>query len=230
MDTQKQEQTLVVHPKKALYIFGGAGVILVILSLIGQYINSPENLQGIHFPFQVDIISDYTLEFDFAGKPDIVIYYNVLILNLAAFLLFVISYFKKMDMDQYRFHWRAMAWIVLVLAIDNMAVIHKKINEYFQGEAGMGAWYEYKWVITWIVVFAILIILFFRFWQHLESTYRILFLAPAVMYFAGAVGKEAAFLIPLDQVLQYGAATLMIYSALSYLKSHYPIFSVSSQR
>jgi hypothetical protein len=229
MNSQEQKQTLIVQPKKALYIFGGVGIIMVILSLVGQYVSSPQNLSGIRFPFQADIINDYMLEFDFNGKPNIVIYYIVLILDVAAFLLFVISYLKKSVKDKYRFQWSAMAWIVLALSIDNLAVIHKKINEYVQSWSSSGGWFEYKWVIAGAVTLVILVAFFFRFWQHLDPKYKVLFLVPAVMYFGGALGKEYSLFIALDQALQYGAATLLIYSLLLYIKSEYPSFSVQTK-
>lgn len=225
MNKLEKEPTLIVQPRKALYILGGVGIVMALLSLIGQY---PDLLQRFQFPFQADIIQDYTLEFDFAGKPNIAIYYLVLLLDAASFLLFVIAYLKNAAGDKFKFQWSAMAWIVLALSIDNLAVIHKKIREYFQDWTDMGAWFEYKWLIVGMVALLVLVILFFRFWQSLDTKYGILFLVSAVMYFGGALGKEYSLFITLDQALQYGAATLLIYSLLLYIKSEYSFFSVSA--
>jgi len=222
MNKLKQEPTLIIQPRKVLYILGGIGIVMAFLSLIGQY---TDLLQGHHFPFQADLIQDYTLEFDFGGKPNIVIYYNVLLLDITSFLLFIVSYLKSAAGDKYKLQWFAMAWIVLAVSIDNLAVIHKKIKEYFQDWTDMGAWFEYKWVIVGIVILVILVILFFRFWQSLDTKYAILFFVSAVMYFGGALGKEYSLFITLDQMLQYGASALLIYSLLLYIKSEYPSFS-----
>jgi len=222
----EKEPTLIIQPRKALYILGGIGIVMVILSLIGQY---ADLLQRFHFPFQADIIQDYTLEFDFNGKPNIAIYYLILLLDVASFLLFIISYLKNASGDKFKFQWFAMAWIVLALSMDNLAVIHKKIREYFQDWTGMGAWFEYNCLIVGIVTLVVLVILFLRFGQHLDAKYRIFFFASAIMYFGGAMGKEYSLFITLDQILQYGAATLLIYSLLLYIKSKYSFFSVSTK-
>ena len=240
MDTQGQEQNLIIKPRQVLFVFGGAGIIVLILSYISQYLRLFPDSYNIHSPFQADLIHDFIAEFDFNGQPNIAIYYNVLTLNVAACLLFIIAYFKNILKDAYRFYWIAMAWMVLFFSIDNLAEIHEKINLYFQGTAAVGGWSEYTWVIAGVAGIVILAVLFRRFWLHLDTKYRFLFLASVILYFAGILGKEVTRLhaskdfiyslyITFEQGLQYGGATLLIYSLLLYILFVFPRFFVSTK-
>ena len=235
MTTPGQANTLIVQPRRALYIFGGAGIVVVILSFLSQYIRLFPDSYNIHYPIQADLIRDFILEFNFSGKSDIAIYYSVLILNVAACLLFIIAYLKNIDRDPYRFQWTGMAWIVLFFAIDSLAQILKKIQEFFRDKGWIGGGSEYVWVTGLVFLLAVL---FFRFWLHLDNKYRFLFLVSAALYFAGVLGMEItsfynskefiySLFLTIEQGLQYGGVTLLIYSLLLYITSFFPQFFVS---
>jgi hypothetical protein len=234
MNTQTQENTLIVQPRRAIYFFGGAGIIVVILSFISQYIRLFPDIINVHYPIQADFIHDFILEFNFNGQSDIAIYYNLLILNVAACLLFVIAYLKKMNKDPYRYQWTATAWITLFFALDNLAELHQKMQALFQDKESMGA-PEY----AWIAALVILAVLFFRFCLRLDRKYRFLFLTSVILYFVGTLGQTVtsfynskefiySLFLTIEQALQYGGVTLLIYSLLIYLTSSFPSFFIST--
>ena len=238
MNVQDQERTLVIQPRRALFFLGGAGILMVVLSFITHYLRLHPESYNIRYPYQADLLNDLTLEFNFNGANNIVVYFSVLILNIAAGLLFVAAHFKKEVKDDYRVHWTALAWIVLFFAIDTLAGIHGKFQLYFEYSAVMSS--KYAWMIVWIAGTVILSLLFLRFWLHLDKQYRILFLASAVLYLAGILGKEMTQFSPsqdfvyslfltIEQGLQYGGATLLIYSLLLYIPSFSPRFFVATK-
>jgi hypothetical protein len=188
------------------------------------------NSYSVYFPFQENLIRDFTSEFDFTGQPNISIYYKVLILNVAAFLLFLIAYFKGVSKDPFRFHWRALAWLTWFISIDSLAMVNKKIVEYLQDGAQAPDLVPGKWMIAGVVAALILVVLFLRFWRQLDSTYRILLPVSVAMYFGGVLVKENSLFTytALAQTLQYGGISLLIYTLLHYMKTHVSPFSVST--
>ena len=95
------------------------------------------------------------------------------------------------------------------------------------------------WVIAGAAVVVIFAVLFLRFWLHLDSRYRVLFLASAVLYLAGVFGKEItaspsmgltfSLILTVEQALQYAGVTLLIYSLLLYMTTAFPRFFESSR-
>jgi hypothetical protein len=232
---QKPEPVLIIQPKRVLTIIGAAGVILVIISFLSQCLRLFPGILFFHIPFQEYFVRDFIWEFDFNGQPNITIFFNVLTLNIAAILLFVIAFFKNTIKDSYRFHWTAMACIVWLFAIDNLAVIHRKIQLFFVEGNVVTGWLAYLWVILLIVILAVV---YFRFWQHLDRQYKSLFLTAALLYFAGVLGREAIFypakefiysiFLTIEQALQYAGVAVLIYALLLYIPSFLPRFFVST--
>lgn len=244
MSTQAQERTLTLQPRWALYILGGTEIILLVLSLIGQYLRLFPNSYSIHSAVQENLIHDFVAEFDVNSEANITTYYSVSMAIVASLLLFVIAYLKNRARDGFRFHWAALACWLLYISMDDASVIHEKISKYLKGWTVMGGWFEYKWVIAGLAVLVILAVLFFRFWLHLDNKFKALFLISAAMFFGGAVGTEIiggrwaysfgsknftyVIINTLEQGLQYGGLMMLIYSLLLYIKSYFPRFSVST--
>ncbi len=244
MDTKNQEKGIVIQPKLALYFFGGIEIIMILFSLIGQYLRLSPNSYSIHSLIQEKLIRDFIAEFNVNSEANLVTYYSVSMAIVASLLLFVIAYFKHAAKDRYRFYWTALAWFLLYISIDDASVIHEKTSKYLKNWTVMGGWFEYKWVIVGLVVVGIFAIAFFRFWLHLDNKYKLLFLASASLFFGGAVGAELVggrwaysngsknfiyvLLNTFEQGLQYLGLTLLIYSLLHYLSTYVPRFSVSA--
>ena len=245
MNTHDQGRTLTIRPRWALYFFGGLEIILIVFSLIGQYLRLSPDSYSIHSVFQEKLIRDFTAEFNVNSEGNMATYYSVSMAIAASFLVFVIAYLKNAAKDRYRFYWTALAWFLLYISMDDASVIHEKVSKYLKGWTVMGGWFEYKWVIAGIAVVGIFAISFFRFWLHLDNKYKILFLLSAAMFFGGAVGTELiggrwaysfgsknftyVILNTIEQGLQYAGLTFLIYSLLLYIKSYFPWFSVSTK-
>lgn len=243
---EKQENTLIIRPQRIIIFFVITGLILLTFSLVGQYLRLFPNSYSISSPIQEDIIRDFTMEFDVNTEANISTYYNVLILAIAAFLLFAVTALKNINKDKYRIEWAALAWVVLYFSMDDASVIHEKFSKYFKDWTDMGGFFEYKWVIVGIPVVLILAILFLRFWLHLETKFKILFLVSAGIYFTGSLGSELisgrwaysngtknftyALLTTFEEGLELGGVTLLIYSLLHYLEVYFPSILLLSQK
>lgn len=246
INAQEQEQTLTIQPKRVLYILGGIEIVVVIFSLIGQYLRLFPDSYSIHSPFQERVLHDFIWYFDVNSEANLTTYYSVTMAMLSAFLLFIIAYFKNAAKDKYRIHWAALAGFLLYISMDDASVIHEKSSKYLKGFSDLGGWFEYKWVFIGLVVIGILAIAFFQFWLHLDNKYKALFLASAAMFFGGAVGTEMlgghwaysngsknftyVLFNTLEQSLQYAGLILLAFSLLLYIKTYFPLFSVSARR
>lgn len=245
MNSLNQRLRLHIQPKWALSILGGLEIVILLLSLIGQYLQIFPDSYSIHSHFQENLIHYFIIVFDVNAEANVTTYYSVTLAIISSFLLFLIAYFKNADRDKYRFYWTVLGWFVLYIAMDDASVIHEKTSRYLKGLTDLGGWFEYKWVILGLAVVSIFAISFFRFWLHLDTKYKILFLVSAGLFFGGAVGTELiggrwaysfgsknftyVLLTTFEQGLQYGGLTMLIYSLLSYMKFYCPQFFISAQ-
>jgi hypothetical protein len=234
MSAQSQENTLTIQPKRVMFFVGAVGVVLVILGFISQYLRLFPDSINVRFPYQADLITDFKLEFDFDGRSSIAIFFNVLLLNMAVCLMFVITHLKKINKDKYRFSWTAMAWVVLFFAIDNLADLSKKIEIIVKDKEAGSVGVDLPWVLT---VTGILFALFFLFWVQLDGKYKNLFLVSIVLCLGGVLVKGFAGLQDFDaliyavylsiaQALQYAGGILLSYSLFQYLIFTFPNFIV----
>lgn len=242
---QHEEHRINIQPKWALYIFGGLEIILLSLSLIGQYLQVFPDSYSITSHLQENIIHYFILMFDVNSEANIATYYSVSMAIVASFLLFLIASLKNAVRDRFRFYWTVLAWFVFYIAMDDASVIHEKTSRYLKGLTDLGGWFEYKWVILGLMVVAVFAVSFFRFWLHLDNKHKIFFLVSAGLFFGGAVGTELiggrwaysfgsknfiyTLLNTFEQGMQYAGLTMLIYSLLSYLGSYYPRFSVATK-
>jgi hypothetical protein len=204
---------------------------MVVLSFIAQYLILHPVSIDVRLPYQANLIRDYISEFNFRAQPNIAIYYTMLILDVAAFLLFLIAHFTRASKDKNKSSWTAFAWIVLFIAIDNLALVQSKIFEYFRdGTNAGGGWLKYPWMLPAFLLL-LLALVFIGLWPQFDNKYRVLFLASIVLYFAGVFVKiySKFTFAAAEQALQYGGATLLVYSLLLYMESHASLFSVSAK-
>lgn len=240
MDLQEQNITLIAKPRRTLYILAGMGIVIIIFSLIGQYLRMFPNVLSAHSPL---LVHNFIVGFDVNAEANFPTFYSVSMAIAASFLLFVVAYFKNKVGDRYRFHWLVLALFLLYISVDDASVIHEKVSKYLKGITDLGGWFHYRWVIVGLVIVAIFGISFFRFWLNLDNRYKILFLVSAGLFFGGAMGVEMIggrwanangsknfiyiLFTTLEQGMQYGGLMTLVYTLLLYIKSYIPNFSVS---
>lgn len=223
-----EKQTLVLNPRRVLYILAAVGIVVLLLSLWGIHMRFfPYNVSN---NAQANFIEDFSGEMDFNQQHNIAAYFGTLIMALAAYLSFVIVKFKKAS-D--KVVWSATAWVILFLSMDNLAEVLQKVNAYFQ----IGDNPKVPFPISEIVVAFLFLILIILLWRQLDNQTRWLFVAFAVTYFGGVIGKEltrgtgksltTALYIFVEQALEYGGEIVLVYALLNSLASSTRQFIVS---
>jgi hypothetical protein len=229
--------TLTIKPRLIGTILLVATVILVALSTIGQVFRYFPDSYQIHSPAQEFALDFFIKEFDVNTESNIPTYFNTIILAIAALLLFVIASAKKALKDRFRYGWFALAFFLLYLSIDELAMIHEKLSKPLSGMTDLGGWFHYRWVIAGMVGVIVVGLLFLRFFLHLENRFKVLFLLSGVLYFMGALGGEmvsgryadvfgtknfaSALLTTGEEALEFSGVSLLIYSLLNYIELHF---------
>jgi len=239
MEAQEKKWTLTIWPERVYHALIAVEIVLVALSLLSQYVRMYPSLFGAQFP---QLAHYFVVEFDVNAEANFPTFYSVSMAIAASFLLFVIAYLKSNVRDKYRFHWFALALLLLYISLDDASVIHEKTSKYIKGFSDLGGWFEYKWVIVGLAVVLILGISFFRFWLHLDNKSKILFLVSGALFFGGAVGVEMigghwaysngtknfiyVLFTTLEQSLQYLGIATLVYTLMFYIRSYFSFFSV----
>jgi len=228
MSTENQTLNLSIHPRRALLALTIAGIIVILLSLLGVHIKFFPGAYNVHTNNQANFLQDFTIEMDFNLEHNISAYFGTLVLALAAYLLFVITNVKKGEAG--RLPWVAMAWIIFFLSMNSLAEIMDKVNAYFQNDNGL----PQSQIVLAVIFFAILSSL----WRQVGYPSSWLFFAFGLLYFSGAIAKEYTFAyagkdLPyalytvLEQALEYAAEIILVYGLLLYFESSIPRVSIS---
>lgn len=233
----KPRHTMMIKPLKAAITLLMLSMVLVGLSLLGQYFRFfPDNyhLSGPAQEFFLDMFID---QFSVNTESNIPTYFNTLILAIAALLVFVIASGKQASGDKFRNEWSLLAFVFLYLSIDEAAVIHERFNALFKDAPDISGWLHYKWLIPGAIIVTILGLAFLRFFLHLDNRYKTLFFISAILYLFGAFGGELisgryansfgtksftySALTTVEELLEWLGVTSMIYTLLTYIRTHF---------
>ena len=176
-----------IQPRKTGYFLGAIAIVLVILSLTGEYL------------FQIDFfnVSDdspilFVLDvFSVNIEQSIPTWFSVIILFFASVLLTWIAVGKWRTNDQYRAHWVGLAVTFMYLSIDEGAVIHEILATELQVELELTNYLYFGWHVIAVPLVIIFGLIYLRFVFHLPARIRNLFIISAGIYVGGALGVEA---------------------------------------
>ena len=211
---------------------------LVLASFAGQvifYITGHDSVYGLRDLFDVE------------NEGNLPTFFSSSLLLFAALLLGAIAVLKRKARDDYGNRWALLALVFLYLAVDEAAFIHelfyRPVGELL-GDRADDSMFAI-WIIPGIVFVVAVMALFVKFWLHLDSGMRRLFLASFLVYFGGAIGMESISSYFLDvyyrqisndvlpQLLMYDVLTtieeamemsgviIMIYALLKYIEANY---------
>lgn len=230
-----------LNPKRVLVVLIVITVLLVGLSVWGQYIKYVPNVMDMHGPIQefgVDLLmhSFYT-----DTESSVPTYFNTIILFIPALLFAAISTWKFSIKDKFKYQWAGLVLVFLYLSIDEAAVIHEKLIKpmralvNFEGYSGL---FYFAWIIPGIAIVLLFMFTYFRFFLHLDTKYKILFFASLAVYVSGIIGGEMlsghfaetigqknftyATYTSLEESLEWIGCSLTIYSLLTYLEQYLP--------
>jgi len=236
--------TIHLKPGRMALILGILAIILVALSLTGQsfrFFTLPFELHTATGEFFLDMFID---EFSVNTESNIPTWFNATLLLLASLATFVIASIKRTARDRYRFEWAILACVFLLLSVDEASMIHEQFSRLFKDAPDVSGWLHYKWLIPGSIVVLLLALTFLRFFLHLESRYKILFLASSALYIFGAFGGELfsghfanaygtkhfayAAMTTGEELLEWLGVILMIFTLLKYIETHFAEIQVRS--
>ena len=160
-------------------------------------------------------------------------WYSSSILLLCAALLTVITLAKRGASDRYTLHWCILALGFLYLSLDEAALLHEMAIVPMQRLFDLGGLLYYGWIIPALLVLGVLLVMYLRFFLHLQGRTRWLFLVAGLIYVGGAIGVEAIsgqyaeqfgevgivydLIITVEELFEMGGVVLFIYALLDYL-------------
>lgn len=119
-------------------------------------------------------------------------WYSACALFLCAVLAGVIAYSKWRQPRGSRYKWAGLGVVFAFLSLDESASLHEGLIPGLlrKLEFGIVAGEKFDWTPLGMAAFAIVFLVYFRFWLKLPSKTRSLFAISALVFLAGAVGFE----------------------------------------
>ena len=230
-----------LNPKRILFTLFAITILLIGLSIWGQYLKYiPQSfdMHGAWQEFGVDLLMR---SFFTDAEANVPTYFNTIILFISSLLFGVIGAWKVSIKDKFNFHWIGLSMIFLYLSVDEAAVLHEKLIEpmrdLFNYERFGGIFY-FAWVVPGIFAVVFFVFAYLRFFLHLENKYKYLFFISLGLYVGGIIGGEMlsghfagtiglknftyAMYTSLEDSLEWGGCSLIIYSLLAYIQQYLP--------
>ena len=129
--------------------------------------------------------------------------------------------------------WLILAFIFLFLSIDETAMIHEKLVEYFRESFNTSGIFYYAWVVPYGVALILILFAYINFLKELPRYIMILFLISGAIYILGAIGFEMAsgrhhelygkknliysILFTCEEFLEMLGILIFIYALLTYI-------------
>lgn len=228
MEKKLKIVTLKINSHKIISIFITILFVLVITSVITQ---------AVRFFVLNDEIYKFA-RFNLDEEANIPTYFSTVMLLFISFLLGGIAFLKKVEEDPYKIYWIVLSIIFLTMSFDEAAALHEMIIKPLRILLNSGGFFYYTWIIPATIFFAIISILFFKFWWNLRSDIKMLFAISAIFYISGAIVFEGIggfyrelngklnftynMITTIEETLELIGCLLFIYTLLRYLKNFYP--------
>jgi len=117
--------------------------------------------------------------------------YSSFLFLFSAYLLAFIAYIKKSSDDGVFFlYWLFLAFVFVFLAIDELFVIHEKLNEIVQFDGEKYPFLAFGWVVPYGLLVIILLVFSLRFIVHLPKNIRVLIFVAGAVFVGSALGME----------------------------------------
>jgi len=232
-----QSPIIKLNPPKTLIILIVLVATLVGLSIWGQHMRF-FGVADIRGPWHEAFIDIMMSSFYLDNESNVPTYINALLLFIPSLLLAAIGIWKNSIKDKYRFQWNALALIFFLLSIDEVASFHERLIKPMRAVAGAEGFFYFAWVIPGMAAIALFAFLFFTYFWHLETKFKLLFFFSLAVYLGGVIGGEMlsgyyaanlgqknytyAIVASLEESIEMFGCSLIIYSLLEYIKQHVP--------
>ena len=199
-----------------------------------------DDLYGAEAPFVVDKLARL---FNSNVEESIPTYFSILLLTSSSVILALITYFKYLNQERFRFFWGLLALIFLYLATDESAEIHEMFTRPLRETLDLSGTLYFSWVIVGAGFVAIVGLIYLRFLWHLPRRTAILMILSGTIYVSGALiiesisasvydandGSSFAYTAVgnFEEFLEMSGIILFIYTLLIYLSDTVPHFQIT---
>lgn len=231
-----QHASIQLHPARVLIVLIGIVVLLVGLSIWGQYLRFFQDAVDMQawMEMGLDLLTHKSY---MDAETNIPTWFNTVLLFCIAILSWLIGTLKVRERAPFRWHWMGLGVLFGVLSIDELAVLHEMLIKPFRDLTGAGGWFYFAWVLPGIAFVMVMALAYAPFFYRLEGRTRNLMLISLAVYFAGAIGGEMlsgrvasligqrnfsyAVIATLEESVEMTGAALLIYTLLKYIERCY---------
>ncbi len=128
--------------------------------------------------------------FSLDGESNLPTWYASMSLFFCSIVLLVIGLFKKNLKDRFSFQWLTLAFLFLLLSIDENVQLHEQTISPLRALFNSSGIFYFAWVIPAIFFVILIFIFFLGFLKNLPVRSRNLFLFSGAVYIAGSIGGE----------------------------------------
>ena len=222
----EKEPSIPIVASNVVWILAGVAALLVLAHVITQAISFTTGNHGLY-----GIVRLFFLD----SENNIPSFFSTAILLLASLLLGLIGTVRYKTGAPYRKHWIALAFVFLLLAMDEAASIHELLVR--PTKELIGPWadkMDYAWVILGILGVIVLGCVYFRFWLDLPPSTRFrvliaggLYLGGVLVveilggYYAAARGKDTflyIMFVTIEESLEMAGVIVFLFALLGYLE------------
>jgi hypothetical protein len=233
--------TVKINPKRTLTILFSIIILLVFLSIWGQYLRFFPRSYSVHGAIQEFGIDLLRQSFYTDSEANVPTYFNTIILFIPSMLFAVIGAWKLSIKDKFKYQWVGLSLVFLYLSMDEASVLHEKLiapmRLLFNYERFGGVFY-FAWVVPGMAAILFFLLAYLRFFIHLENKFKFLFFISLAIYVSGIIGGEMlsghfagtigfknftyAAYTSLEESLEWIGCSLLIYSLLKYIQQYLP--------
>jgi hypothetical protein len=112
------------------------------------------------------------------------------LLAFCAVLLALIAARAFLARHEFRFHWALLGGLFLLVAFDEAAGLHERLNAPVRAALDVSGALYFAWVIPFGSLVALLALSYLRFLRDLPAPFGRLFVLSGVLYVTGALGAE----------------------------------------
>jgi hypothetical protein len=225
---------LSISPKKIIRVLILIVCVMVVVSFVGQ----------LYKFFMFDgkeryIVNLFSLDKEFNFPT----WYQAISELICVLLTAVIFMAAKESNDKFKFHWLGLSFIFLLIATDEMLVLHEQIISPLRRFLGTGGFLYMAWIIPALILGVIFVVAYYKFLRSLPSETRKRFIVAGLIFGFGAVGMEAvggriatligqdnftySMITHVEEILEMAGILLFIYSLLLHIQNHYPALTFS---
>lgn len=225
---------LIVSPKKVIRVLILIVGAIVILSLVGQFYK--------FFLFDGKeryLVNLFSLDKEFNFPT----WYQAISELICSLLMLIIYMAAKVDNDRFKYHWLGLSFIFILIATDEMLVLHEQIISPLRSFLGTSGFLYMAWIIPATILGLVFLIAYFNFLRSLPFTTRKRFISAGLIFVLGAVGLEAvggrvltevginnllySLITHLEEILEMTGIVLFIYALLLHYESCYSSLTIS---